>query len=144
MAVALCHTEIVDGKAGVNLGGDGLAKGTKLVYLGVIYDNGIEVDGDDTTEYIVHITLHFIDLLVCDVDVGIRRDLRMEGDNKSANAVIVHHNIMDAEDVLIALRELIDLLHKLGVGRRAKEQVDGFLCIKVLFYLLLCTSLFLF
>ena len=86
------------------------------------------MNGNDTTEFFVHIPFHFIHFLVGDIDVCIRGDFCVEGYDLTAGAVVVYDYVVDTDNVRIFLGKLIDFLDEIGVGRRAEQKVDRFLC----------------
>ncbi len=51
----------------------------------------------------------------------------MEGDNLSAGAVVVHHDVVNADDLRIPFDELINTLDKVVVGGRAEKKINCFL-----------------
>ena len=91
---AFRHSKIVYREIGVHRFCRRLRQSAHFVYGRVVNDDRVEVDGDDTAEFGVHIPFHLVHFFMRDIDIGIGRDFGMERNDLSAGAVIVHHNVV--------------------------------------------------
>ena len=123
----LRHAEIVYGAVGVYRLRRLACRGVEFRNERVVYDERVEVHGDDTAEFFVHIPFHSIHFLVRHVDVRIGRHFRVEGHDLSARTVVVHHYVVNPDDTGIVLGKFVNIFNELGVGGRAEQKVDRFL-----------------
>ncbi len=124
----LGHAEIVQREAFVHRLYRVGCHGTQLVYLRIVGNDRVEVDGYDTAEFFVHIPLHFIDFLVRDVDVEVGGHLGVEGDDLPTGTVVVYHDVVNPDDARVILGEFVDTVDEGRVGRGTEKKVDRFLC----------------
>ena len=100
----------------------------ELVHTGVAGDHGVHVDGRDTTELLAEAVLEVIDDIVKLENVAFRGNLRVKGDDAAAGAVVMHHQVVNAEDCGVkGKHQLLDAVHVLLLRRLPEKRVDDLL-----------------
>ena len=88
-------------------------------------DDGVHVDADGHVHLLPDLAFGVVDRLVNGHDVGVRADLRVHGGNAAARAVVVQHQVVDAQDALAGKEQLADLTDLFRVRLAAQQAVHG-------------------
>ena len=96
-----------------------------FIHVGVAGDNGIVVDGSDHTVLHQQVLFDGINDIMALHHIALGIHFNMEADQAIAGAVIVNHQIMDAQHTGIAKRFLFDVLHQFRVRCGAQDGIDG-------------------
>ena len=84
---------------------------------------GSQVDDQMDAQLGFKIPLNVVNNVVADQDVPLRGHLAVDGGKALALSIVVHRQIVDAEDALVREDFLIDLLHQLRVGGHTQQGV---------------------
>ena len=127
MLRAAHHAEVVQRQLRVNGADRLLHKGAHVVELSVVRHDGIIVDDKVHPQLPQGVALDIVEDVVAQQRVLAAVHLGMHAGKALAGTVIVHHEVMDAEDLLMRQDEPGDGLHQLLARRLAKQRADGIL-----------------
>ena len=97
----------------------GLAQSGQLLIVTV---DGVHMYGGQNAELFPDLPLRLIHRVVEGENISAALDLRMEGDEAPARAVIVHNQVVDAHDLRVGQGGLFDLLHQFRVRGLAQQR----------------------
>ena len=121
------HAEIVDGNGRV----DALHQRCHLVPDSgggaVVIDQGVHMDYRLTAQLPVQLLLQIVNGVMELHDAAGGGDLGVEGDHHPAGTVIMDHQVVDAQDLLVGHHQTFNFLGELRRRRRAQQGIDGVL-----------------
>ena len=127
MAHAGHHAEIVNCDIRIDgLHGVGNEK-TLLRRHVVVRLDRIHMDHGDAAELTRKRLFRVVDDIVQHKNILIAADFGVQRHHDAAGAVIMHDEIMNADDLLIRHDELFNLIHELFFRRASEQRTDGFL-----------------
>ena len=92
------YAKIVNGKTTVQIAGDFFNLAAYFIDLLVVCDNGINVDGGRTIQFVLKLMLNVVNLIVDDQQISVGGNLSVEGKNQSAWTVVMDNQVMHAVD----------------------------------------------
>ena len=110
---------------GFQLGHLLLQKAADLLHMGIAGDNGVIMDGGNHAVLHQQVLLDAVNDVVAlhDVPFGVHLDVKTH--QPVARAVIVDHQVMDAQHAGVAQRLFLDMFHQFRVRCGAQDRVDG-------------------
>ena len=85
------YAKIVNGKTTVQIAGDFFNLAAYFIDLLVVCDNGINVDGGRTIQFVLKLMLNVVNLIVDDQQISVGGNLSVEGKNQSATRFIISY-----------------------------------------------------
>ena len=82
------YAKIVNGKTTVQIAGDFFNLASHFIDLLVVCDNGINVDGGRTIQFVLKLMLNVVNLIMDDQKISVGGNLSVEGKNQSAWTVV--------------------------------------------------------
>ena len=95
----------------------------RLIRFGITADNGVHVNANGQMQLFANFPLSPVNDLMKLQDITIGRNLRMDGRHAASGAIVMHHQVMHTQDLVVAHEPLDDLLSQLLVGRTAQETI---------------------
>ena len=105
------YAKIVNGKTAVQIAGDFFNLAAHFIDLLVVGDNGINVDGGRTIQFILNLMLIVVYLIVVVQQISVGGNLSVEGKNQSAWTVVMDNQVMHAVDKGMGKNDLFDFLY---------------------------------
>ena len=127
MGGAFYHTEIVDGKAAVQVAGDFFNLGAHFIDLFVVCDDGVNVDGYGAVQFVLKLVLDVVNLVVDDEKVSVSRNFGVEGEDQSSRAVVVDNQVVHAVDKWMGKNDLFDFLYQIFFRSLTEKGINGIL-----------------
>ena len=119
---AVVLVQVVDGKRGVDLRYAALDPAAQVI-AGCC--NGVAVQRDGDAHLAFDIVFDGVQDLVVLKGIALAGHFHVCAGKLAAGAVVVHHEVMSAQDLGVRHDPVADFLDELGVGRLPKQRADG-------------------
>ena len=125
MPAAAHHAKIVDRKLGIDPLENFHHACMNPRQLLVVGDNRVVMNDQLHTEFLSHLPLQLVNSLVRVENILVVIHLHMRACKTPAGSVVVNHEIMDAENLVLREQQICNLPDQMFIRRHAEQRVDG-------------------